>query len=223
MKICRLAIPLLLSFLHAGCGGGGGRYFTPSVTLNPYGISKLAFSDSQLGIQHRETIAHMSNRDKNSDERRIGWHKYYYFRNVMFQGKTYAIAIPIDRWISIVDSEDKIVARLKTPRYTRDAVAIELTHPRLEPLLAILIDQQSTSHSSTLYVLDASFAPIYKEHLLGAHWISKTGSPGGDLLLVSCEEAWRPAGKWATIGGNWQYDLFEKIRESQNQTIECTK
>ena len=212
MKIINFLVLPAIFLCITGCGGGGGKYFAPSVTLNSYGITKISFTDYTLGIEHRVTIQRQRMVDS-SDDRDVEGHRYYYFRNIMFQGNRYVFAIPLAKWISILTPDDNIVIKLKTPRYTTDAVAVELTHPRLKPFLAVLINQQATSHSSTLYILDDTFTPIYTEHLLGAYWISKITSPEGDVLLVSCEGKWRPDGEWKTIGGNWRYNIFEKIKE----------
>lgn len=214
MNKLKLFLLLPALFLITNCGGGGGKYFAPSISLNSFGITKEAFTDPFLGEEHRVAVYKYGDRDASdtSDDRDIEGDRYYHSRNIMFQNKKYTVAIPLAKWVSIVAQDDTIVKKLKTPRYTTDAVSVELTHPKMKSFLAILINQQATSHSSTLYILDSTFTPIYKEHLLGAKWISKIPSPDGDILLISCEDRWRPDGYWEFIGGNWQYNIFDKIK-----------
>ncbi len=200
-------------FFIISCGGGGGKYFEPSVSLNTYGITKDAFSNPDIGKEHRIEVYKYGDIDPSdtSDDREIGGEKYSYSRNISFNNNNYTVGIPVAKWVSIITQDDTIIKKLKTPRYTIDAVSVELTRPGYKPFLAILINQQATSRSSTLYILDSAFNPIYKEHLLGAKWISKIPSPDGDLLLVSCGDKWRPDGEWIFIGGNWQYNIFEYL------------
>lgn len=206
-QLMGIIIALALAIVVVGCGGGGGKYYPPCVALNSTGIGKTPCTDTPGDLTHQQVISEQ--RENGSlGARIIEGEKYYYFRDIAFAGDKVTLAVPIDKWISIVDSNGTVVTKLSTPRYTRDAVAVELTHPQRKPILAVLIDQQSPSHSSTLYLLDSSFTPIYKEHLLGAHWIAKQLNPAGDRLLISTEAKWIPKDKWITIGGNWQYNVF---------------
>lgn len=198
---------LIASFVLAGCGGGGGKYFPPSIALNYKGITKTPFVDAK-GENLEKILVEGFNKVDTSDDFFIKGERYYRSRNIKFNNYELRIAIPLANWVSIITSEGEIVAKLETPRYTRDAVAIELTDQEQEPFLAVLIEQQATSHSSTLYILDTSFRPIYKEHLLGAIWISKVKSPCGDQLLVHTEDKWRPEDQWVTIGGKWRYKIY---------------
>lgn len=203
-------LPLLMILFLGGCGGGGGKYYPPSISLNPYGINKRSFNVADVIDNDRISIAEF--REDPAKDLVIEGRTYYYFREIYYDGSRYTLAIPIDNYISIVNTDGKIVTKLKTPRYTRDAIAVELKHLQRGSLLAILIGQQTTSHSSTLYVLDSDFRPIYKEHLLGARWISKKHDPNGDLLFVSTEDSWQPNNETVTISGNWQYNIFETIK-----------
>lgn len=206
---------LTLATVLFGCGGGGGEYYPPSIALNEYGIEKSAF-DKEI-VSEEQRIYFADHEPNSANNRFIEGDKYYYFDNFEFQGKEYSIGIPLANWVSIIDEEGRIVAKLDTPRYTRSAVAVELQDPDMGTFLAILIDQQSTSHSSTLYILNSSFKPIYKEHLLGAKWIAKEDTPRGDVLLVSSEEKWCPDGETVRIEGDWRYDIFA-TREKHTKT-----
>lgn len=207
-----LLLLLAVSTLISGCspGGGGGSYYAPRVALNPMKIERHAFVHSPLTLTNRHEVPAKVDVDY-SDDRYIGGAKYRRFREVAFDGKSYTLAMPLDNSIAVIDSSDRKVVTLRTPRYARYALAVELTHPRSEPFLAVLIEQQATSHSSTLYILDSRLKPVYKEHLLGAIWIAKAPSSDGDILFVSTEDKWLKDGRWATLGGNWRYNVFEAL------------
>jgi hypothetical protein len=51
---------------------------------------------------------------------------------------------------------------------------------------------------------------LYKEHLLGAKWISKSTSKYGDVLIVSAEKQWAPKDECISVGGPWRYIIFKK-------------
>lgn len=199
----------LLIFLINGCGGGGGEYYPPSIAINKLGIKKEKFENTDY---NENKILHLGGEREEiaNDDKIIGGEKYYYFSTVSFKGETLTLAVPLDNWISIVDSKGSIVKKLTTPRYTREVVAIELKHERHSSFLAIFVDQQSTSHSSSLFVLDSSFNIVYKEHLLGANWLSKITTKNGDILMLSSEDKWKPDEHLITIGGSWKYDFFVK-------------
>jgi hypothetical protein len=205
--IKQILLFLLLAFCLSGCGGGGGGYFPPSIVLNSKGITKISFNEHEIGNVDINRIDSFRRID-HTNYFSVEGDKYYISKEIVFNKERLRIAIPMGYWVSVINSEDQKVTKLETPRYANDAVAVELTHSGFEPYLAILIQQQATSHSSTLYILDSFFHPIYKEHLLGGIWISKIKSSDGDKLLISTEDKWRPKGRWLTIGGNWQYDIF---------------
>lgn len=211
-----LCVLILVAALFGGCypGGGGGRYYTPEIALNPWQIERLSFDAPPGNLVDREDVPSQSSVD-DSDDRIIGGDKYYDFRRESFQGENYTLAVPIANWIAVLDPAGEVIAKLKTPRYTRYAVGIELTRSESESVFAILIDQQASSHSSTLYILDSNFTPIYKEHLLGAKWIGKMPSADGDVLYISTEEKWLQDDEWEVIGGNWRYNVFEAIQRNE--------
>lgn len=212
MKAVLCVLLCMIVTLNPGCtswGGGGGQYYGLETAFNLHGITKLPLSDSvAAGVGARIAIDDPG-KVSYPDAVRIAGSKYYSFREVSFNASPYRIAIPLRHWVSIVNSENEIIRKLATPRYARDALALELCCSA-GSYLAILIEQQSTSHSSTLYILDAELKPIYKEHLLGAKWIAKQSGSHGDSLLVSSEDFWFPHGhdvpnSRVAVQGNWLY------------------
>lgn len=188
-----------------GCGGGGGKYYPPQVAINKIGVVKQEINE--VGPTDRLFLNSQEQLEK-GNERYIQLAKYYYFRKFDFIHKQYTLAIPINNWVSIIDSSNRIVIKLDTLRYTRNAAAIELVGKNGQKLLAIYIDQQATSHSSTLYILSEKWDILYKEHLLGAEWMAKESSPNGDNLIIAAEKKWIPKDKWITVGGPWRYIIF---------------
>lgn len=205
MKNHKIVFLLLFSFISS-CGGGGGKFYLPSITYNPNNIEKVPLYNSELGIQNRQMFTETESNV--SDDFYIGRIRFFKSKEISFNQQNLKIAIPLQKWISILNQKGDSILRLNTPRYAGNAVAIELNHPNKKPLLAILISQQPTSHSSTLYVLDSSFVTIYKEHHLGAYWVSKKTTLIGDKLLLSTEKSWNTPEGDLLIGGNWQYSFF---------------
>lgn len=205
--LCCLIVVIPLLLLNCGGGGGGGKCYPPSIAINTFNIQKSPIVNDHVKITNRQEIKRSRPMDL-SDDLVIEGDKYYNFKHVYYKNMLFNIAIPIDYWIAILDADKNIVRKLKTPRYTRDAVAVELNHPKQRPLLAILIDQQSTSRSSTLYVLNSDFIPIYKEHLLQANWISKIESNQGDKLIISTGKSCIVDENIIIVNGDWIYSFF---------------
>ena len=214
MKAVLSSLLCIIVMLSAGCaswGGGGGSCYGLEAGFNLHGITKRPLTDSVAAGAAGQIAIDDPGKVSYPDAVRIAGSKYYSFREVSFNASPYRIAISLRHWVSIVDSEGEIIRKLETPRYARDALALELCCSA-GTYLAILIEQQSTSHSSTLYILDAQFKPIYKEHLLGAKWIAKQSGSHGDSLFVSSEDFWFPLGhdvanSRVAIQGDWLYRL----------------
>ncbi|NWF37226.1 hypothetical protein [Mariprofundus sp. KV] len=212
MKFKTLYKPYIFIFLvssllaNTSCGGGGGEYYPPEIAINKIGVFKEEVTSQNLDFK----IDLESNLNLESNDKIISGYTYYSFRNFNFNNIKYKIGIPINNWVSIIDANENIIKKLETPRYTRNAAAVELVGENAKKYLAVYIDQQSTSHSSTLYILSETWDVLYKEHLLGAKWMSKETSEHGDSLIVYAEKKWRPEEKWICVGGPWKYHLFNK-------------
>jgi hypothetical protein len=199
---------VILSFAIVRCGGGGGEYYPPKVVINSIGVTKEEISITQIDIESK-IILEVDLERKPENEKHIAGVKYYYFSHFDFKGHKYLLAIPLDDFVSIIDSEKKVVKKLPTPRYATNAAAIELS-TKNDAFLAIYIAQQATSHSSTFYILNEEFEIVYEEHLLGALWMAKESSKNGDNLVISAEPKWIPKDRWISVGGPWRYILFGK-------------
>lgn len=198
--VCAISV-----LLFTKCGGGGGEYYPPKIVLNKIGLHKVEIKSSEINEYNKLVLEGYDQLEK--IERTIAGTKYYYFKKFQFLGKQYKIAIPINNWVSIIDKNNKVLKKLGTPRYTRNAAAIELTGKDGKSFIAIYIDQQSSSHSSTLFILSDELDLVYKEHLLGAKWMAKEASESGGNLIISCEKKWLQNDEWVIVGGPWRYIL----------------
>jgi hypothetical protein len=188
-----------------GCGGGGGEYFPPRIAVDEIGIKKEAIGPLVVKEKH---VLEVSLDRKDEVDKYIGGIQYYFFSNFQYNNHKYLIGIPLDNYVSIFDSEEKFIKKLNTPRYSTKATALELTGKENRKYLAVFINQQATSHSSTLYILNDKFDVVYKEHLLGALWMAKEKGKNGDNLLISAETKWIPKKEWVSVGGPWRYIVF---------------
>ena len=198
--VCAISI-----LFFAKCGGGGGEYYPPKIVLNKIGLHKVEIKSSEINEYNKLVLEGYDQLEK--IERTIAGTKYYYFKKFQFMGQQYEIAIPINNWVSIIDNNNKVLKKLETPRYTRNAAAIELKGKDGKSFMAIYIDQQSSSHSSTLFILSDELDLGYKEHLLGAKWMAKETSESGENLIISCEKKWLQNDEWVIVGGPWRYIL----------------
>lgn len=205
----KISFPLIICMLiTVACGGGGGEYFPPMISVDEIGIIKEEIKDSVIKDQDKLVLSISLNSEPQKDKY-IGGTKYYHFADFQYNKKKYVLGIPYDTYISILDSKGKVIKKLDTPRYSTNAKAIELVGKQNGKYLAIYISQQTTSHSSTLFILNDKFDVMYKEHLLGALWMAKEQGKNGDNLLVSAETKWIPKDEWISVGGPWRYIIFK--------------
>nr|WDE41605.1 hypothetical protein [uncultured bacterium] len=187
-----LFIVLLCSFL-LNCGGGGGKYFPPQIAINKIGLQKEEIKSSNKAFEHKILLE----LDLNSE-----FPEYFDFA---FKDKTYRLRFNNKNFVSIVDSNNKFIKKIEIPRYPINAGALELIDQNNKSYLAVYVDQQPTSHSSTLFILNDNMEVLYKEHLLGALWMARQNTGKGHNLILSAETKWIPKNKWISVGGPWRY------------------
>jgi hypothetical protein len=134
---------------------------------------------------------------------------YYYFSLVTYKENEYIIGSPLDKGLAIFNFNGELITYLKTPRYTTYGVGLELKGENKKSLLAIFAEQQATSHSSTLFILNNNWEVVYKEYLPGGEWIAIAEYPSGDDLILSPEKRCCADGNFKYIGGHWKYSFFE--------------
>ena len=102
------------------------------------------------------------------------------------------------------------IAELLLPRYPIECFAFPIILKN-ENFLVVYIQQQATSHSSTLFVLDKNFDIQYEEHLLGAKAVGYgTSEKYGIFFVVKSEDFWFSNGvdkPEVKINGDWMYYL----------------
>jgi hypothetical protein len=185
-------IVLLCSTL-INCGGGGGKYFPPQIAINKIGLKKQEIKFPN-GIFENKILLEL---DLNRE-----FPEYFDFT---LKNKAYKLAFHYKNFVAIVDSNNKIIMRIEIPRYPTNAGALELIDQNNKSFLAVYVDQQASSHSSTLFILNDSMEILYKEHLLGALWMAREKTGKGHNLIVSAETKWIPKNKWISVGGPWRY------------------
>ncbi len=201
-----IIVLFVTSLIGCSMGGGGGTYYPPQIAINRIGVTKTEIPATIDNVEKRLVL--------NSDVQLIrannifGWNRYHYFRDFTFKEKQYRLAIPLYPYVEILAPEGNVVKRLDLPRYSINAAAVELIGKKEKRYLAVYINQQSTSHSSTLYILSDSWDEVYKEHLLGAEWMRKESSTTGDTLIISAETKWLQNGECVSVGGPWRYKVF---------------
>jgi hypothetical protein len=213
-----------MGVILSGCamGGGHGKYYPPGIKTNSIEVSKVDLtgklvegrsSKSVLGSDIDKyrilTFPYYPNNPPD-DEFRAGLKKYYYSREFVFDSKSYKIAIPLTHQVSIFDSNGKLVTKLKLPRLSSDAYAFELISNKRR-MLIVYVEQQATSHSSTLFILDEKFSVVYKEHLLGALWIAAPRDIEDSNFILGAERKWLDHDdELLVFGGPWHYFVGDK-------------
>ena len=212
---CKFKIfSLFIIVVIAGCGGGGGQYYPPRTAVNIIGLKKLELAKSNLEKYSKKFFPITYEKTRKREEvrslafKRFG--KERYFSEFYFNEKTYCLQL----WDSkprITDHKgNKVFKSLEIPRYGFCCSAFSIYFENKEYLVAY-IEQQSTSHSSTLFVLDREFNIVYKEHLLGAVAIGVgTSEKHGDCIILEHEDFWFPNGldkPRVNVNGEWVYYL----------------
>ena len=215
-----IILHIFLIFTVLNCGGGGGKYYPPKVAVNKIGIVKEKASEINID-KNSKLIADISLDEidqKIDNEKNISGTKYSLVTECNFLHNKYLLAIPYGNFVNIINSQEKVMKRLDTPRYPTKVSALELIGIMNKTYLAVYIQQQTSSHSSTLYILNKNFDVVYKEHLLGALWMARESTKWGHNLIISAETKWIPKGKWISVGGPWRYILFREKTPAQSRS-----
>lgn len=173
-------------------------YATHNIDLNGTGKNSLVFLD-----ESGQTIQVIR-----LDTGKYFRKDYYYFSLVTFKENEYIIGSPIDKGLGIFDLSGELIAYLDTPRYTTYGVGLELKGENEKPLLAIFAEQQATSNSSTLFILNDNWEVVYKEYLPGGEWIAKVKGDSGDDLILSTEKGRCSSDGSEPMEGYWRYSFF---------------
>ncbi len=209
-------IVLCILLLLSGCGGGGGRYYPPKIAVNTIGLQKIelaeteitnydsAFSPINISTSTVDRVAWRAQHDKG---RELFGDSNPVFE-VAYCGEAYYLHAS-GYGIEIVRKNDmKEIQYLRVPRYVFAVTGFQL-NLNGEEYLAVYIEQQSTSHSSTFFIVNKNFEIVYQEHLLGAEEIGYTFSEKyGNCIILKSENFWYPNGLEKPIvrlNGDWVY------------------
>lgn len=108
--------------------------------------------------------------------------------------------------IGIFNIRGKLLSFINLPRYPYGHFAKELISTIGDKYLTIMVDQQPTSHSSTLLILSKDLHVIYEEFLLGAEWMGFSKN-NKNALFISTENKWKPDNVWLKIVSQWKYTI----------------
>lgn len=182
--ICTLLFGLIVCGL-AGCGGGWGKLHElgvvyQSIDVNRFDVSPMKLegdkTDPQISLEVGENFVHQGHTYRVLDKQDLGivreeffidGRRFYGYSNFSFDGKEYRLAVRLRDSILILDSDDKIVAKLRTSSYASGGAAISVDSNG-NPLLVVVSGQQPTSNSSAVFVLNSDFDVQYKEQITDA-------------------------------------------------------
>lgn len=215
-----LSFSIIAICLLTGCGGGGGVYYPPETAINTIDLHKIELSRIEISSYQRQFFPvthddrHLIDEVEKEGQKIFGTSGY--FQKVNFLGDEYYLHKNYYfTGVDLIKKNDmKKVLYLSVPRYVRAFTAFEITMGN-RTFLVVYVRQQTTSHSSTLFVIDSQFNIVYQEHLLGALEIGHANSlKYGNCIVLKSENFWFPDngnGKQRVeINGDWLYYLPEE-------------
>ena len=159
MNIRVMMTVVLVGLPLSGCypGGGGGKYYRQGVSVGTIEVTKTDLKGTRRNASPQRVLGDDIDRynilsfesDPPDDEFRSGLLKYYYSRMFVFDDKDYKLAVPITYRVSIFDSKNTLVAKLRVPRYSTDAHAFEVV-VNGRSMLVVYVDQQATDRKSVV-------------------------------------------------------------------------
>ena len=203
------SLMLFLLSLGAFVSAVGGTYYPPRTAVNTVGIKRVPLSECSL----RDYTVVYSFEKETDDE---WWRRIYrgerifnrtyvgYLIETRFLGKDYFVYEDIHGWRAKITStldRSNTVAEFAPPRYIMGIAAFQ-HRMKGKDFLVVYIEQQATSHSSTLLIFDENFQIVYQDHLLYAREIGRAG----DKIVVKSGNFWYPKDdKRVDINGDWVY------------------
>jgi hypothetical protein len=221
MKSIKMFIVLVLYLNFSGCGGGGGVYYPPQNKTNNIFLCKVPLSRSP-GITYNKQffpVGYKNLKEKTTvlDSAQKIFDEEVYYTEVEFNGEGYylksckSFSFSFGSPIRILRKDTlEFISEIRVPRGVNEIAAFDIKLQNSE-YLAVYVEQRSTSHSSTFFILDSDFAIVYQEHLLGAEEFGYGFSQEyGNFIVVKSEDFWFPNGldkPRVNLNGDWLYFL----------------
>lgn len=164
---------LLIMFTVITCGGGGGIPYPPGVPLNKMNLQRVPLESLEAGgisktlrfPGYEEWIALRKANCEKYGHTHAGI--YHAGGIVFFEFKKRSYTL-LDKGKTLyIHQGDTVIRKIRLPRYMIRAEVLPIVLGGKD-YLVIYVDQQATSNTSTLLVLDENFDIQYQEHLLGA-------------------------------------------------------
>ena len=197
----------LLMLLLLSSAAFGGSYYPPRTKVNTVGIRKVPLAEclvencTAVYSFEKETDHEWWKRHRRSE--RIFNRTYVgYLIETRFLGENWYV-YEDDRDLKITSALDRsrTTAKFSPPRYIMGIAAFQ-QRLKGKDYLVVYVQQQASSHSSTLLIFDENFRIVYQDHLLGALEIGHTA----DKIVVKSENFWYPErGIRADVNGDWVY------------------
>lgn len=176
---------VILIFIVASCGGGGGIPLDRKLLVNSIGMYRsIIASDGQY--ENKIYLQFWNSDQPHSMEtfRRVvnskftgnNLVKYELPVKFIWRNNEYKIACgskggPHFGSFAILNIKNEVMVHVETPRYTTGTVVLPVRNDYGDYLVA-LIKHQTTSRSSSLFIIDEGFKIVYKEFLGEIEWIS---------------------------------------------------
>lgn len=166
-----------------GCaGGGGGVPIEKEIVVSSIDIDKEEFQTEDGYKTKKELLFWNTKKDSNSDEVydsvtnsefKVDSHKYHLPTTFLWKEKVYVIACGDGGSFGIFDSENNLMTRIETSRYTTGMVVFPMKDSEGNEKLVVFMKYQTTARSSSLFIFDEEFKVVYQENLEDGHWIAR--------------------------------------------------
>jgi hypothetical protein len=214
MQIFIQSLFLFSALILVGCGGGGGRYYPMATPINNIDLEKVPLGENEYTAVYfpvsYDELMH-KRYDSILKQAEQLWGKSSYFVEAQFAGRKYYIEANGN--VNMRDEAFNIIKTLRLPRYTYVCASFSIRLVDVD-YLVIYVDQQPTSHSSTLLLLNHDLEIVYQDHLLGAIGLGYGNSPEfGNYIALKSEDFWYPYGDdgkervRVDLNGDWLYYL----------------
>lgn len=188
MKLTGIVLlPALSVFCLGMAGGGGGKSYPAHVALNTMNLTRRSVPEG-IVYKRSEFPDYETWKTLLKVRRKQYGHTY---ENIYHNGKIIHFKFCNKRYVLLskrnqlyIYRDGKRIWSHKLPRYMHWAIARSISFSDKE-YLVIYVDQQTTSNTSTLLVLDEDISVRYQEHFMGALALGQGVSDEyGDFFVI---------------------------------------